>query len=280
MLKRTNLQLRIKRVIFVSILISISSLISPTDLQAQVGGISGSKLNAYCVDVVDHKKIEFEPAFFHFNSKTKWNDDGHLDNIYGTSDSVFHNTGINFRFTYGLWDKLEVGASVSTDLQTSNWGLRYVLYQKKKIGLALIAGANIPFGNKAIDKSLRLSDNIASVGGGAVFSTQFSENLSFDFTAQYMTFIKTTNENHKGSYYLSADIGYYILNHQLQFIAGLGYQQASFDKFTSSTLTVYPGVTVETGNNYIIVLSVPFDIYGTNANKNVGLLFALTLTFD
>lgn len=278
MLKQKKIQIKIRRSILIAILFSF--LFSSNSLQAQVGGISGSKLDAFCVDVVDHKKIEFEPAFFHFSSNTKWNDDGHLDNIYGKSDSVFHNTGINFRFTYGLWDKLEVGASISTDLQTSNWGLRYVLYQKKKIGVALIAGANIPFGNKTIDKSLRLSDNIASVGGGAVFSAQFSENLSFDFNAQYMTFIKTTNENHKGSYYLNADIGYYILNHQLQFIAGMGYQQATFDQFTSSTLTVYPGITVETGNNYIIVLAVPFDVYGTNANKNVGLIFALTLTFD
>lgn len=261
------------------LLIQLSFLLS-VGAFAQVGGISGSKLDAFCVDVVDHKKIEFEPGFFHFSSKKSWNNDGYLDNIYGSSDSIFHNTGINFRFTYGLWDKLEIGGSVSTDLQVSNWGLRYVLYHKKKIGVAIIVGANIPFGNKVVDKSVRLSDNIASVGGGGIFSAQFSENFSFDFNAQYMAFIQTTNEKHKGSFYLDADVGYYILKHQLQFIVGLGYQQSEFEQFTSSTLTVYPGVTIETGNNYIIVLAVPFDVYGINANKNVGFMFALTLTFD
>jgi hypothetical protein len=154
------------------------------------------------------------------------------------------------------------------------------LYQKKKIGIAVIAGANIPFGNKVVDKSLRLADNLASVGGGAVFSAQFSENLSFDFNGQYMAFIKTTDQKHKGSYYFNADIGYYLFKHQLQLIGGLGYQRSVFHEFTSSTLTVYPGVTVETGNNYIIVLAVPFDAYGSHSNKNVGIMMALTLTFD
>ncbi len=280
MIKQNNLQTNIRQLIFVATLIIAGVLLSSNSTQAQVGGISGSKLDAYCVDVVDHKKIEFEPGFFHFSSNQSWNNDGYLDDIYSSPDSLIHNTGMNFRFTYGLWDKLEIGGSVSTDLQVSHWGLRYVLYQKKKIGVALIAGANIPFGNKVVDKSVRLADNIASIGGGGVFSAQFSENLSFDFNAQYMAFIQTTNDNNKGSYYLNADIGYYLFKHQLQLIAGLGYQQSNFDQFTSSTLTVYPGVTIETGNNYIIVIAVPFDIYGTNANKNVGLMFALTLTFD
>ena len=146
--------------------------------------------------------------------------------------------------------------------------------------MALIAGANIPFGNKVVDNSIRLADNLTSVGGGAVFSAQFSEDFSLDFNAQYMAFVKTTNENHRGSYYFNADLGYYFFKHQLQLIAGLGYQQSNFETFSSSTLTVYPGVTVETGKNYIIVISAPFDVYGQNAIKNSGIILALTLTFD
>ncbi|NQU32244.1 MAG: hypothetical protein HQ521_03330 [Bacteroidetes bacterium] len=95
-----------------------------------------------------------------------------------------------------------------------------------------------------------------------------------------MAFIKTTNENHKGSFYYNADLGYYIFKHQLQLIAGIGYQQSEFEAFTSSTLTVYPGITVETVNNYIIVVSAPFDIYGQNSMKNSAFAIALTLTFN
>ena len=262
-----------------SFLIVVLMMLS-TNIAAQIGGISGSKLGAYCVDVVDNKKVEFEPAFFHVVSSKTWDDDGNLKNIFGSADSVVHTTGLNFRFTYGLLDKLEVGGSISTDLQMSNWGARYIAYSNKKVGLAIIAGANIPFGNKVVDKTIRLADNLTSIGGGVVMSTQFTDNLSLDVNAQYMAFIKTTKENHKGSYYFNADLGYYLFNYQLQLIACIGYQQSEFEAFTSSTLTVYPGITVETGKNYIIVVSAPFDIYGQNSMRNSAFAIALTLTFD
>ena len=260
---------------FIAILILLSG-----KAISQVGGLSASKLVTLSVDVVDHHKIEFEPAFAHFNSNGNWDSDGQLHDLFGSSDSVRHTTGFNFRFTYGLWDKLEIGASISTDLQRSNWGLRYIVYSKRKLGFALIAGANIPFDNKDFDKSIRLADNLTSVGGGVVMTTQFNENLSLDFNAQYQAFIKETNEKHKGSYYFNAELGYYLFKHQFQIIGGLGYQQSVFNEFTDKVLTVFPGVTIETGKNYIIVISAPFDIYGENSIKNTGFVFALTLTFD
>jgi len=250
------------------------------DVSAQVGGLSNSKLGALSVDVVGHHKVEFEPAFFHVVSKKAWNSEGNLDQIYGSADSAIHSTGLNFRITYGLWDKLEIGASLSTDLQMSNWGLRYILFSEKKIGVAVIAGANIPFKNKVVDKSIRIADNMTSLGGGAVMSMQFSENLSLDFNAQYMTFTKKVNDHLGGSYYFNADLGYYLFNHQLQLVGGLGYQGSSFDNFTSNVLTVYPGFTIETGNNYVIVLYAPFDIYGRNATKNSAIILALSLTIN
>ena len=264
---------RIPFIIFFLIYISFTGY-------CQVGGISGSKLAAVCVDVVDHQKIEFEPAFTHFNSNGKWDSEGQLHDLFSSSDSVRHTTGFNFRFTYGLWDKLEIGASISTDLQRSNWGLRYLVYSKGKLGFALIGGANIPFDNKDFDKSIRLADNLTSVGGGVVMTTQFNKNLSLDFNAQYQAFVKETKEKHKGSYYFNAELGYYLFKHQFQIIGGLGYQQSIFNEFTDIVLTVFPGVTIETGKSYIIVISAPFDVYGENSIKNTGFVFALTLTFD
>ena len=247
---------------------------------SQVGGISGSKLAAVCVDVVDHKKIEFEPAFYHARAKRYWDKDGSLQNLYSTSDSVRAVTGMNFRFTFGLWDRLEIGTTISTDLAVSSWGARFVIFDNEKIGVAAIAGANIPFGNGNIETKTRFSELMTSVGGGGVFSAYFTENFSLDFNAQYMFFLKETHDHSRGTWFLNADLGYYLFKHQLQLITGLGYQDAVFEDFTSQILTVYPGVTIETGKNYIIVMSVPFDVYGMSTLKNVGFNFALTLTFN
>lgn len=263
-----------------SVLISVIVIFSSVQVFSQVGGISNSKLGSVSVAVIGNKKIEFEPGFYHARSSKYWDDDGDLDNIYSTGDSSRAVTGMNFRFTYGLWDRLEIGVSISTDLAVSSWGARFVAFQNKKIGVAVIAGANIPFGNREIDNKTRFSELLTSVGGGGVFTASLTDNLSIDFVAQYMTFLKKTDNNSKGSWYFNSEMGYYFFKRQLQIIAGLGYQDAVFESFTSQILTVYPGITIETGKNYVIVISAPFDIYGVNALKNAGINFALTLTFN
>lgn len=279
-MKIKNIQSKISIINKYTLLIISILLLFSLKINAQVSGLSNSKLGVYNAGVISNHNVEFEPAFFHIVSKKTWDENGHLNDGYGSSDSAFHSTGLNFRFTYGLWDKLEIGTSISTDLQMSNWGLKYLVFSKNKIGLAILAGANIPFGNKVVDKSVRLADNITSVGGGGVITAQFSDKLSVDFAAQYMAFIQTTSEKHHGSYYINSEVGYYILNGKLQLIAGMGYQHSGFDTFTSSTLTFYPGVTIETGNNYVIVIGAPFDIYGRNSTRNNSFAVALTLTFN
>ena len=256
-----------------------ASLIS-LSINAQIGGLSGSKLGSFCTDVVDHHKIEFEPSFFHARSSQYWDNDHKLNNIYNTNDSLKVVTGLSFRFTYGLWDKLEFGLSISTDVSAAALGVRYAFLQKEKYGIAAIAGLNIPLGNRTIDQTIRATGNIPQMGLGMVGTYNFSENLSLDFTGQFVHFLEETNDYDKGGFYLNSDLGYYIFNHQFQLIGGLGYHFIRNNIGSHQVLTVFPGVTVETGNNYIIVISVPFDVYGQQENKNLGFNFALTLTFN
>ena len=262
------------------ILLSLIAFFISVSLSAQIGGLSASKFGALCVDVVDHKKVEFEPGFFHARSSQYWNNNGELKNFYSTSDSIKVVTGFYFRFTYGLWDKVEIGVALSTDLAMSQWGIRYAFLQRKKYGLALISGVNIPLGNRTIDQRVRATGNLMQTGLGLVGSYSFTENLSFDITGQYVHFLQATEDNDQGGIYLNADLGYYIWDHQLQFVVGTAFHSVSNDVGAHQALTINPGVTIETGNNYIIVLSVPFDVYGKREGKNVGFNFGLTLTFD
>jgi len=45
-------------------------------------------------------------------------------------------------------------------------------------------------------------------------------------------------------------------------------------------LTFYPGITIETGERYILVLTSPIDVYGKNIIKTFNLGFALTIILD
>ncbi len=247
---------------------------------AQIGGISGSKLRSYCVDVVNHHKVEFEPAFYYGQSRHHWNDDGQLEDSFETYDSINRFSGVGMRFTYGLFDKLEIGVSIPMDMKTGSFGLRYVVFQKKQIGVALIGGVNVPMGEGIYNRGVRTEDNDLQAGIGGVLSLQKGNNFSVDFNLEYDYFIKEPTSTKTGTIFTSADAGYYVFKHQLQLIGAVGFEHSHLKNGLNQTrLTVYPGVTIETGDSYILVLAVPFEVYGRNVNKGIGFSLALTLTF-
>lgn len=262
-----------KLLIFVTTILSINTF-------GQIGGLSSAKLSSLTAAVVPNKTIEFEPGFYHSRSSQYWDANSNLQNTYSSPDSVSLITGMYFRITYGLWDKIELGVSISNDLSQSNWGLRYNFLNNDNVGLAFISGVNLPWGNKSIDERLKVNSNIAKAGFGIVGSIYSTENLSFDFSAQYMQFIKQTANKDKGGYYLNFDAGYYILKKQVQIMAATQYSHFNNMGKSHEVLTFIPGFSIETGNNYAIALAFPLDIYGKRETKNTAINFALTLNFD
>lgn len=244
---------------------------------AQIGGISGSKLSSYCVDVVDHKKLEFEPGIYHFSSSSEWNNEGGLSNYFQTPDSLINGDGMYIRMTYGLFNKLEFGATIDSDLRSSNWGLRYVIFQKDKVGLASIAGINFPIANTFHNKNINLSEANYSFGGGMVSTINFSNKLSVDLTYQYLAPFRPLSWNNGTSQMANVDFGYYLENRHFQLISGIGYSRFVVNNGISDLLTFCYGFTIET-DNFIIVACFPNDLYGKNSPKNNGLVLAVTLT--
>jgi hypothetical protein len=156
-----------------------------------------------------------------------------------------------------------------------------VILQKKNYGLAAMAGFNVPMGQGVFKRGYRTTDDAMQLGIGGIFSYQKGENFSFDYNLEYDNFLKETTSTKNGTIYTSFDAGYYIFNHQLQLISSIGYEYSNMGSgMNQSRLTIYPGVTVETGKHYIIVISAPFDVYGRNVNKTAAFAFALTLTLD
>ncbi len=255
-------------------------LMSGSGLYAQIGGLSGSKLISYTVDVVDDKKIEFEPSFYYLVSTKYWDNNHHLTDRFSTPDSLETNSGMGFRFTYGLWDKMEIGLSVTSVISNASIGLRYVVVQKEKYALAAMAGADIPLGSGVYNKNIRFAERALSAGAGVVGTIEPNQNLSVDLQVQYMGYLVETADRDKGGFYLSGDVGYYIWNHTFQLIGAANYSSIKNSMGNHSVVTLDTGFTVETGKNFIVVVGFPFDVYGKNEAKNGGFSFALTITLD
>lgn len=251
-----------------------------SQVMGQIGGLSGSKLASYCVNVVKPGTVEFEPSFSYTRYAGYWDDNGELKAYSALGDTVYNSSGFAMRFTYGLFDKMEVGISVPTIMDKGYLGVRYILFEKKKLGVAAIAGMQVPLGNGFFNKNIHTEENTVRAGFGGVFSYSATEKFSMDANLQYNGFLKKTVSNNTGNYTASMDVGYYIFNHTFQLIGALYYENNNVGNRVQDVLTVLPGFTVETGKSFIIVASVPFSVYGHNISKGVGFSFALTLTFN
>ena len=259
--------------------IIIALLLISINITAQVAGTSASKLNAVCVDVVDDKKVEFEPGFYHSTTNKFWDNDSKLQNQF-SSDSTNHISSMYMRVTYGLFNKMELGLVVPLDMSAIDFGMRYIISQREKIGFAVIAGVNAPLGNAIVQKDKHTILNTAQIGLGGVVTYDFNKDFSIDFNTGYGKYFNQDNIDYLT--YLSADAGYYFFNHQFQVVTGLGYKYFKHNETVDNQflLTFYPGITIETGERYILVLTSPVDIYGENIIKTFNLGFALTIIID
>lgn len=255
--------------------------VSTLKLQAQVGGISASKLATICCQTVPLKSIEFEPAIGFNYSSQYWNNKRVLKTIYNTSDSVNINSELAFRFTYGLFKNFEIGLRTAFDLSLISWGIKYNFKLSPFSRIAFVFGSNIPAGNGTFVKGSNEIENITSLAGGIVYSTKLYPKLAFDFDMQMQKYIRTSSIQHKADYFINNDWGYWVTD-ELQLVAGVNYANSFFEDETKNImlLTFNPGITIETASNFLIVLNVPFDILGKNADKTVGLGMALTIMID
>ena len=247
-----------------------------TQLQAQVGGVSNSKIVTLNCATVEQSKLEFEPAFF-VVKYSKFYNNNKLTNYFSTSDSVFTSAGMGFRFTYGLGSKTEIGVSIPSDISDIAVGLKYHVLSKGKYDAALIAGYNynVPFG-----RSDKILHRYSSYVVGIINSFQISDKLSVDTDIQIhgSQYLKGTPFDY--NYFFNTDAGYYLTS-GLQLCAGFSYShQNSSSIIAAQALMFNPGITIETGKNFVLILSVPNTVWGKNTDKVYGFAFALTTTFE
>lgn len=250
-----------------------------TTAYSQVAGISASKAGSYCVGTVPAKDLEFEPSFGFGKSHQKWNSDNKLENSFSSSDSAESYAEFAVRCTYGLTEKLEIGMAAPADVSGVSFGAKFIAFENDKNGIAIISGLNLPLGNRTYNLNSNDPHDISSLAGGFVFSREFSEKLLFDFDLQGQTLLKDAKWNTHYDLFINSDFGYYINDHT-QLICGLSYYYNFYKdpKSDNSLLDIHPGISYETGDNFLIVLSSPFGLYGKNETQSYGVNIAFTMT--
>jgi len=257
-----------------ALIITLNYLLLLNTLTAQVSGISASKLSAINTETIPVNSFEFEPSFLVGFSSKYWNNNSSILDSFPKRDSLETISQLNFRFTYGLIDNLEVGFSIPGDASSLSVGTKFKIFKKNKNSVALITGFNTPLGNK----TYRISNKVNSINEldnslamGIVYSKEFTENLSLDLNLEYQTHLNSSKNY--SDFFINTDLGYYI--NKIQLILGLYYASNS-NVQNSNKFTINIGTTIERNDDFILVLNFPIDVYGKNAKQIYGFGFAFT----
>ena len=247
------------------------------NIQAQIGGIAGPKINAINNAPIPIGVAEFEPNYFISTSNKFWDNTGKLIPSFGNTDSLAIETWIGFRMAYGASEVIELGTYIASDF--SNWSVKYSLLSKEKLGLGLFGGLNLPYGITIVDKKNITSDQTISFVFGPAVSYQFSESFSADFNIQIQRYFSSGNDIPNQDLFIYLDIGKYIGDSDVQLLSSFGYQATSFNNDPSAGLfTFFPGIAFEMKANFFFVVNGSFDLSGKNSTKNSGIAMAWTIT--
>lgn len=243
----------------------------------QITGISGSKISAFSYDPIPKNIVEFEPTFNITSSDQIWDNDSNLTDL----DSASVSSSLCWRITYGMTDNIEVGLSVPSDVSAGGLGIKAYLYGDDVFNLTAMAGTNIALGNRIYDKDNPSIDDLSTYGLGLVGSLVFDEKRSIDINFQVQDYFKNDIEGiPTSSYFFNADYGGRGWNDKLLFILGSGYQFNKIDDVTQSKWTLFPGVSIEFAENYLIVMNTSFDFAGKNMEKQFGFSLSLTTIWE
>jgi len=265
-----------KKAFFLSAILILLGII---ELKAQVGGVSNSKLVVLNTATVDKHVFEFEPAFGIGLSSKTWDDKGKLRSSFLNNDSVTLGSDFGFRFTYGIVENLEIGVSLPVNMENSSWGIKYQIPTNGHFAFAGVAGVNFPMGSVTYNKKHKEADRIASLAGGLVLRYNFTDALSFDIDAQYQKYIAQVDHLPKSDIFINTEAGLYI-KEIVQPCIGFSYLNSNYSNDLSNVqlLSLNLGATIETAENFVLILNAPIDLIGRNINKTVSFNFSLTIS--
>lgn len=261
------------------VIILLVVVLATYTLNAQVMGVSASKLAAMNGETAARNQVEFEPGFGYFWANKHYNEDGKLENFNPDKDSTAVFQAMAFRITYGISDRFESGILIASDMSSFSFGMKYNLFKKGGFSTALMAGVTAANESDIVAVNTGIFGKTASIAIGIAGTQEFNEKMSVDFDVQYQN-IRDRKSSYSNDIFANAEFGYRFKNNN-QIIGGFSYtvnnHTHKYDGHTNQLLTFNVGGTISSGENFEIVVFTPFAVYGKNYDRLNGLNFALTI---
>jgi len=241
-----------------------------TQLPAQIGGLSASKLTVTNATTLPTGTFDFEPAFSVYHCANIFLPDGSMNSLNGSqySSSMF------IRITAGLAEKFEAGAIFSPSLEQISTGMKYTVFGAEKVSIAMISGATLPAGNRFISDSLIDNEHHATLSLGSVATYAVNDKASFDVVFSFTRIIGEHPFHSVLSYGVGS--GYFFSENFQGILEVTGFSNLG-DGVYSSKLSVVPGFTYTISSKLLLVLGWQADLIGKNENAGFGYFGAFTI---
>lgn len=239
---------------------------------AQLNGISGSKISAFSYDPLPANTIELEPTYSFSRANSYFDNEGKSFK----TDSISINSSLCWRATYGIADLMELAIMAPSDLSTTNLAFKAYLLNIGKLHLTTMAGVNLALGNRVSSQANPNIDELSTFGLGMIASLVIDDKNSIDLNYQVQDYFKSIENLTTSSTFINMDYGTRVANDNILLILGMGYQKQNFEAFSQNKFSLYPGISIEYGENYLIVINTQHDLFGKNMEKAFG--FGLSVT--
>lgn len=259
--------------------------------EAQITGISASKLSAINAFPMPQRVAEFEPTFGLCRTSGGWDEGGFMG-----SDTISVSGNINWRLSYGLLDNFEIGFNVLSDASFGNFTMKSKVLERGDFALGVIGGLGMPLGDRTYAHSDPSINDVSNYGLGLAMSYEMDSLTSVDFSVQYQDYFRDvfqttiidpipgpfpfpmqirTDRLTGSTIFLNADMGSYVIADSMLTVLGVGYQSTVIDEFWSANLFLEAGVSLEFISSYAVVLAMTHSVWGRNSGKTtmVGLSF-------
>lgn len=251
----------------------LSIILVPLSISsAQIGGISGSKLEVPDAEPVEAGRFEFEPTISVFSYSKEFNSLWKSERLKGSIQI----SSLDFRITLGAMDGLELGTSFSADLQEILLGSKAVMFKGEKTSMALLGGILLPAGNKTADDTSGNTPSVHSFSLGATMSNQLSGKSSVDIYASYSRYVH--NIQYDNGLNFGTSFGFWLRDN-FQAIIELDGCTAFSRSLYSEKFSVVPGFTYRFSDRLILVLGDQIDLWGKNDLSGNSIFGSFTMSF-
>lgn len=245
-------------------------------IQAQVGGLSLSKIGTTDANTLLRNTLQIESAINVYRIKKYFTESGRKLDVFPARDSVMIESDLRYRLTFGLFDRLEIGMSAPYDITNLSMGLAYQILNAHSARISAIAGINTNTKQEHYHVTNKLYSEASAVAVGFACTFIMLEDFSIDISNEYQLSLEETIDEHKIDYFLDFDMGYFLLP-VLQTCAGGSLFYSSFENKDMDRCSggINLGFTFEPTEKINFKLNSPLTLLGKNMKVQRGFGFAL-----